>query len=60
MIESSDSQVTKYFSANPDSSSQAISEVDQKPDTRNIEEAESSLRESNSLNYEVDYLTIFQ
>ncbi|XP_023745548.1 protein NPGR2 [Lactuca sativa] len=52
MIESSDSQVTKYFSANPDSSSQAISEVDQKPDTRNIEEAESSLRESNSLNYE--------
>ncbi|CAH1431867.1 unnamed protein product [Lactuca virosa] len=52
MIESSDSQVTKYFSANPDSSSQAISEVDQKPDTGNIEEAESSLRESNSLNYE--------
>ncbi|KAL4571957.1 hypothetical protein LXL04_018725 [Taraxacum kok-saghyz] len=52
MIESSDSQVTQFYSANPYSSSQAISETDQKPDNGNIEEAESSLRETNSLNYE--------
>lgn len=52
MIEISDSQVTQFYSANPYSSSQAISVTDNKPDTGNIEEAESSLRGTDSLNCE--------
>lgn len=50
MDPSSDSLATKDFSASVYSSQAA--EVDPKPDTGNIEEAESSLRESGSLNYE--------
>lgn len=34
-------------------SSQATGENDRRPDTGNIEEAESSLRENGSLNFEV-------
>ncbi|CAH9073734.1 unnamed protein product [Cuscuta europaea] len=51
MVPSSESLATKdYYSASLQSS--LAGEVDQKPDTGNIEEAESSLRESGSLNYE--------
>ncbi|KAI3772962.1 hypothetical protein L6452_04158 [Arctium lappa] len=51
MIPSSDSQVTQYYSANA-YSSQVSGENDTKPDASNIEEAESSLRDSDYLNYE--------
>lgn len=51
MIPSSESLATKYYSTSV-YSSQAV-EAERKPDSGNIEEAESSLRESGSLNYEV-------
>ncbi|XP_024968743.1 protein NPGR2-like [Cynara cardunculus var. scolymus] len=51
MIPSSDSQVTQYYSANA-YSSQVSGEDDTKPDASTIEEAESSLRDSDSLNNE--------
>ncbi|XP_031113872.1 protein NPGR2 [Ipomoea triloba] len=50
MIPSSESLATKDYSASIHSS--LVGEPEQKPDTGNIEEAESSLRESGSLNYE--------
>ncbi|RAL42199.1 hypothetical protein DM860_011982 [Cuscuta australis] len=51
IIPSSESLATKdYYSASLHSS--LAGEHDQKPETGNIEEAESSLRESGSLNYE--------
>lgn len=49
-IRSSESLATKDYSASVYSSKNG--ESNQKPDTRNIEEAELSLRERNSLNYE--------
>lgn len=54
MIPSSESLATKDYSASIHSS--LAGEPEQKPDTGNIEEAESSLRESGSLNYEVSFL----
>lgn len=51
MVRSSESLATKDFTASGYSS--RLAEVDQKPDTGNIEEAEFSLRESGCLNYEV-------
>lgn len=50
MVPSSDSLGTKDFTVSGYSS--RADEVNQKPDTGNIEEAELSLRESGSLNYE--------
>ncbi|OMO54128.1 Tetratricopeptide TPR-1 [Corchorus olitorius] len=50
MIPSSESLATKDFSLSGYSSK--VSDGEKKPDTRNIEEAELSLRESSSLNYE--------
>ncbi|OMO96643.1 Tetratricopeptide-like helical [Corchorus capsularis] len=50
MIPSSESLATKDFSLSGYSSK--ASDGEKKPDTRNIEEAELSLRESSSLNYE--------
>lgn len=50
MIPSSESLATKDYSASVYSSQ--AGEGERKPDTGNIEEAESSLRESGSLNYE--------
>ncbi|KAI3694350.1 hypothetical protein L1987_77315 [Smallanthus sonchifolius] len=47
----SNPQATRYFSA-PDYSSQVINENNNKPDECNIEEAESSLQRSDSLNCE--------
>ncbi|KAJ4822768.1 hypothetical protein Tsubulata_004162 [Turnera subulata] len=49
-IRSSQSLATKDFTASAYSSKNG--EANQKPDTKNIEEAELSLRERNSLNYE--------
>lgn len=47
---------TKDFSASEHS---CLGEhIDKKPDTGNIEEAESSLRESGVLNYEVDFIIL--
>lgn len=51
MIHSSDSLATRDYSASGFSS--RTGEVEQKVDNGNIEEAESSLRESGYLNYEV-------
>lgn len=50
MIPSSESLATKDYSTSVYSSQ--AGEAERKPDTGNIEEAESSLRESGSLNYE--------
>ncbi|KAI4301063.1 hypothetical protein L6164_034380 [Bauhinia variegata] len=50
MVPSSESLATKDYSAS--GSSSRAGQVDKKPDTGNIEEAESSLRESGFLNYE--------
>ncbi|KAK9265840.1 hypothetical protein L1049_027073 [Liquidambar formosana] len=50
MVPSSESLATKDYTASGYSS--RAGEVGQKPDTGNIEEAESSLRESGCLNYE--------
>lgn len=54
---SSDSLATRDYSASGYSSRPG--EVEPKVDTSNIEEAESSLRESGYLNYEVCCLSIF-
>lgn len=54
MIPSSESLATKDYSASVYSSQAG----ERKPDTGNIEEAESSLRESGSLNYEVPFLSL--
>ena len=51
IIPSSESLATRDFSASGYSS--RAGENERKPDTSNIEEAESSLRESGFLNYEV-------
>ena len=51
MIPSSESLATKDYSTSVYSSQ--AGEAERKPDAGNIEEAESSLRESGSLNYEV-------
>lgn len=51
MVPSSESLATKDYSTSAYSSQ--AGEAERKPDTGNIEEAESSLRESGSLNYEV-------
>lgn len=56
MFPSSDSLATKDYITS-ESSSRA-GEVVKKPDTGNIEEAESSLRESGCLNYEVGCLML--
>lgn len=53
---SSESFVTMDFSASGHSC--LAGQVDKKPDTGNIEEAESSLRESGVLNYEVGFVKI--
>ncbi|KAL3647711.1 hypothetical protein CASFOL_008679 [Castilleja foliolosa] len=50
MLPSSESLATKYYSASTHSSQHGVTE--RKLDTGNIEEAESSLRESGCLNYE--------
>ncbi|XP_043704818.1 protein NPGR2-like [Telopea speciosissima] len=50
MVPSSDSLATRDYSASLYSS--RTGETEQRPDTSNIEEAESSLRESSCLNYE--------
>lgn len=57
MVPSSESLATKDYSASGYSS--RAGEIEQKPDIGNIEEAESSLRESGSLNYEVRSLFHF-
>lgn len=54
MIPSSESTGTKDYSISL-YSSQTVGENDKKPDTVSIEEAELSLRESGSLNYEVRF-----
>lgn len=54
---SDQSLMTKGFSAS--ASSSLPGHLDNKPDTGNIEEAESSLRESGVLNYEVRFLNLF-
>lgn len=54
MNESSDSLAVNDYSSDAYSSG----ENDKKIDTGNIEEAESSLRENGSLNYEVDSLDL--
>lgn len=51
MTPSSESLATKDYIV--DGYSEKLDEADHKPDTRNIEEAELSLRERGSLNYEV-------
>ena len=56
MAASSESLATRDYSASGYSS--RAGEVDQKLDSSNIEEAESSLRESGYLNYEVSYMLI--
>lgn len=53
---SSESIVTKDFSISGPSG--LAGQVDKKPDTGNIEEAESSLRESGVLNYEVGLIIV--
>lgn len=64
IIPSSESLATRDYSASGYSS--RAGENEKKPDTSNIEEAESSLRESGFLNYEVSlsvclsFLTLFQ
>lgn len=55
MVPSSESLSTKQYSVSEDSC-QAGQVDKKKPDTGNIEEAESSLRESGFLNYEVGFL----
>lgn len=54
MVPSSESLSTKDYSASDHSS--LPGQVNKKPDTGNIEEAESSLRESGILNYEVGFI----
>lgn len=53
---SDQSLMPKDFSAS--ASSSLPGHLDNKPDTGNIEEAESSLRESGVLNYEVRFLNL--
>ena len=53
MAPSSESLATKDYAVSGYTSN--AGEIDQKPDTGNIEEAESSLRESGCLNYEVGF-----
>lgn len=57
MIPSSESLAAKDYSLSGYSSKVGVPE--KKPDTRNIEEAELSLRESSSLNYEVCFFSLF-
>lgn len=57
MLPSSESLATKDYSASKHSNSRT-GENEKKPDTGNIEEAESSLRESGCLNYEVLSLSL--
>jgi hypothetical protein len=54
MVHSSESLATRDYSASGYSS--RAGEVETKMDNSNIEEAESSLRESGYLNYEVGYI----
>lgn len=56
MVPSPESLATKDYTSSVHSS--RAGEAGQKPDTENIEEAESSLRESGCLNYEVTSLFI--
>lgn len=56
-VPSSESLATRDYSASGYSS--RAGEIEPKPDTSNIEEAESSLRESACLNYEVGYIFCF-
>ena len=56
IIPSSESLATRDYSASGYSS--RAGEADSKVDTSNIEEAESSLRESGFLNYEVRFLPL--
>lgn len=58
MMHSSDSLATRDYSASGFSS--RTGEVEPKVDNGNIEEAESSLRESGYLNYEVCLLSIMK
>lgn len=53
MVPSSESLATRDYSASGYSS--RTGEAERRPDTGNIEEAESSLRESGCLNYEVGH-----
>ena len=53
MAPSSESLATKDYAVSGYTSNDG--EINQKPDTGNIEEAESSLRESGCLNYEVGF-----
>lgn len=56
MVPSSESLATRdYFSSTASRLSGPDGEVERRPDSGNIEEAESSLRESGSLNYEVGF-----
>ena len=57
MIPSSESLAAKDYSLSGYSSK--VSDGVKKPDTGNIEEAELSLRESSSLNYEVCFFILF-
>lgn len=56
-VHSSDSLATRDYSATASGYSSRTAEVDTKVDNSNIEEAESSLRESGYLNYEVFFFT---
>lgn len=58
MMHSSDSLATRDYSASGFSS--RTGEVETKVDNGNIEEAESSLRESGYLNYEVCFFSIMK
>lgn len=59
MSRSSDSvAVNGYYSDGYSSQATGENENDKKIDTGNIEEAESSLRENGSLNYEVVFLNL--
>lgn len=55
---SSESLATRDYMVSASHSSRTGDVNKQPPDTRNIEEAESTLRESGSLNYEVGFLSL--
>lgn len=55
LAHSSDSLATRDYSATASGYSSRTAEVDTKVNNSNIEEAESSLRESGYLNYEVHF-----
>lgn len=58
MVPSSDSLATRDYSASGYSSRAGEPEPERRPDIGNIEEAESSLRESGCLNYEVGHPSV--